>query len=60
MFRYFCADDKIERSIVRVTGGDARHLKTILRAEAGDVISVVTESREYTAEITEINKEDII
>ncbi len=60
MFRYFCADDKIESSIVRVTGGDARHLKTILRAEAGDVISVVTESREYTAEITEINKEDII
>lgn len=60
MFRYFCADDKIENNKIRVTDGDARHLKTILRAETGDIISVVAESKEYNAEITEINKDEII
>lgn len=59
MFRYFCADGNINDNTVKVTGGDARHLKTILRAETGDLISVVTESNEFKAEIVEI-KEDII
>lgn len=59
MFRYFCADDNIRNNTVNVTGGDARHLKTILRAEVGNLISVVTESSEYSAEIIEINKQDI-
>lgn len=60
MFRYFCSEDNINGNTVMVTGGDARHLKTILRAEIGDLISVVTDSSEYNAEIKEINKEDII
>lgn len=60
MFRYFCADENIKNNVVYVTGGDARHLKTILRAEVGDLISVVTDSNEFSAEIMEINKEDII
>ncbi|MGD9567386.1 MAG: 16S rRNA (uracil(1498)-N(3))-methyltransferase [Sedimentibacter sp.] len=60
MFRYFCSDENIDDNIVFVTGGDARHLKTILRAEVGDLISVVTDSNEFSAEIKEINKEDII
>lgn len=59
MFRYFCADDKIINNRVTVEGGDAKHLKTILRAQQGDKISVVTESKEYIAEIEEINKEEI-
>lgn len=60
MFRYFCADDNIKNNTVNVTGGDAKHLKTILRSETGDLISVVTESSEYNAEIVEINKDGII
>ena len=60
MFRYFCADDKINNNKVTIEGGDAKHLKTILRAQAGDKISVVSESKEYIAEIESINKEDII
>ncbi|MGB4438127.1 MAG: RsmE family RNA methyltransferase, partial [Sedimentibacter sp.] len=60
MFRYFCADDNIINNKVNVTGGDARHLKTILRAQTGNLISVVTDSSEYKAQIEEINKEDII
>lgn len=60
MFRYFCADDNIQNNRVVVTGGDARHLKTILRADIGDMLSVVTESNEFNAEIIEINKEDIV
>lgn len=60
MFRYFCSDDCIENNSVSVTGGDARHLKTILRAQEGDIISVVTDSNEYKARIEAINKEDIV
>lgn len=60
MFRYFCADDKIKNNKVIVEGGDAKHLKTILRAQAGDKISVVTESKEYIGEIETINNENII
>ncbi|WMJ76684.1 MULTISPECIES: 16S rRNA (uracil(1498)-N(3))-methyltransferase [unclassified Sedimentibacter] len=60
MFRYFCADDNIKNNTVKVTGGDARHLKTILRAKEGDNISLVTESSEYDAKIIEINQENII
>jgi 16S rRNA (uracil1498-N3)-methyltransferase len=60
MFRYFCSDDDINDNIIKVTGGDARHLKTILRAEIGDMISVVTSTNEFNAEIIEIRKEDII
>ena len=60
MFRYFCADNSIRNDRVTVEGGDARHLKTILRAQPGERISVVTESMEYIAEITEVNKENII
>ena len=59
MFRYFCTDDNIKNNKVTVEGGDAKHLKTILRAQPGDKISVVTESKEYIAEIESINKEDL-
>ena len=60
MFRYFCADENINNNRITVEGGDAKHLKTILRAQLGDKISLVTESKEYIAEIESINKEDII
>ena len=60
MFRFFCADDKIHDNKVVVEGGDARHLRTILRAQPGDKISIVTESKEYIGEIETVNKEDII
>jgi 16S rRNA (uracil1498-N3)-methyltransferase len=60
MFRYFCTDENIKNNLVYVTGGDARHLKTILRAEIGDFISVVTDNNEFSAEIKEINKDDIV
>lgn len=60
MFRYFCADNNIINNTVTVEGGDEKHLKTILRAQPGDKISVVTESKEYIAEIKGVNKEKII
>lgn len=60
MFRYFCADDNIKNNTVKVIGGDAKHLKTILRAEEGQFISVVTESSEFKAEIIEIDKDEIV
>jgi len=55
MFRYFCEDDNINENKVIVTGGDARHLKTILRAQVGDKISVVTTTSEFIAEIVNVD-----
>lgn len=55
MFRYFCEDDNINDNKVMVTGGDARHLKTILRAQSGDKISVVTTTSEFIAEIVHVD-----
>lgn len=60
MFRFFCADENINNNEVTVESGDAKHLRTILRAQPGDKISVVTESKEYIAEIKEVNKENIV
>ncbi|NLJ57438.1 MAG: 16S rRNA (uracil(1498)-N(3))-methyltransferase [Tissierellia bacterium] len=60
MFRYFCASNNIKDNKVMVEGGDARHLKTILRAQVGSIISIVTESKEYKAEIIEIRDEGIV
>ena len=60
MFRYFCSDESIKDNNVYVTGSDARHLKTILRAHVGDVISIVTDSHEYTAEIVQMDNDDIV
>ena len=59
MFRYFCADGNIKNGGVTVEGSDAKHLKTILRAQPGDKISVVTQSKEYIAEIMEVNTGNI-
>jgi len=60
VFRYFCSDESIKDNNVFVTGGDARHLKTILRAHVGDVISILTENHEYTAEIVHMENDDIL
>ncbi|WP_326908261.1 RsmE family RNA methyltransferase [Sedimentibacter sp. MB31-C6] len=60
MFRYFCAESNIEDNKVKVISGDARHLKTILRAQLGDIISVITESHEYRAEIINISNDEVI
>lgn len=60
MFRFFCAHENINNDTVTIEGGDAKHLKTILRAQPGDRISVVTESKEYIAEIKEVKQENII
>lgn len=60
MFRYFCLDENIKNNSVVITGGDARHLRTILRSNIGDVISIVTTSNEYTAEIKQISNDNII
>lgn len=60
MFRFFCAHENINNGTVTIKGGDAKHLKTILRAQPGDRISVVTESKEYIAEIKEVKQENII
>jgi len=60
VFRYFCIEDYIIGDKVIISGGDLKHLKTILRAKIGDEVSIVTESNEFIAEITEIHNDEII
>ena len=59
MFRYFSAEENINKNKINVTGGDARHLKTILRAQMGDKINIVTESSEYVACVKSLEKDTI-
>lgn len=60
MFRYFCDENDIDMNTVNITGGDFKHLKTILRAKIGDEVSIVTTGNEYIANITEIRSDDIV
>lgn len=54
MSRYFVNSSQINEDVVDITGEDYQHLKKVLRAQKGDIISICCEGYDYTAEIIEI------
>lgn len=60
MSRYFIKKTQIEDNKIRITGEDYQHLKKVLRAVKGDIITVCCDSIDYTAVITEISDNCII
>ncbi len=60
MSRYFVNNDQINEDTISITGEDYQHLKKVLRAAKGDVISVCCEGYDYTAEIVEIDSASVI
>ncbi|MDF2986724.1 MAG: methyltransferase, RsmE family [Eubacterium sp.] len=59
MSRYFVNADQIEDKRIRIFGEDYQHLKKVLRAVKGDIITVCCEGCDYTAEIDDIGNDYI-
>lgn len=59
MSRYFVNVNQIEDNRIRIVGEDYQHLKKVLRAVKGDIITVCCEGCDYTAEIDEIGNDCI-
>jgi 16S rRNA (uracil1498-N3)-methyltransferase len=60
MSRYFVNKNQIEDNKIKITGEDYQHLKKVLRAIKGDVITVCCDGIDYNAVIAEISNDCII
>lgn len=54
MSRYFVSETQIEDNRIKITGEDYQHLKKVLRAVKGDVITVCCDGTDYTSVIDDI------
>lgn len=54
MSRYFINSTQINDNQIKISGEDFQHLKKVLRAVKGDIITVCCDGFDYTAEINEI------
>ncbi len=54
MSRYFVSKTQIEGNRIKITGEDYQHLKKVLRAVKGDVITVCCDGTDYTSVIDDI------
>ena len=59
MSRYFVNSTQIIDNTITILGEDYQHLKKVLRAEKGDLITVCCDGFDYTAEITQIDSDFI-
>jgi len=55
MSRYFVNNTQIIENKITIIGEDYQHLKKVLRAVKGDIITVCCDGFDYTAEINEIS-----
>ncbi|WP_313562124.1 RsmE family RNA methyltransferase, partial [Ruminiclostridium cellobioparum] len=60
MSRYFVNKNQIEDNKIKITGEDYQHLKKVLRAIKGNVITVCCDGIDYNAVIAEISNDCII
>lgn len=59
MSRYFVDSTQIIDDTITIIGDDYQHLKKVLRAEKGDLITVCCEGFDYTSQITRISSDFI-
>jgi 16S rRNA (uracil1498-N3)-methyltransferase len=58
--RFFITPDQVRDPYITVTGDDLRHIRTVLRKQPGDLLTLLDgQGREYTVRITAIEKEEI-
>lgn len=58
--RFFITPDQVRDPSITVAGDDVRHIRTVLRKQAGDLLTLLDgQGREYTVRITAIEKEAI-
>lgn len=59
MSRYFVNSTQINENTIKIIGEDYQHLKKVLRAVKGDIITVCCDGFDYTAEINDISNDYI-
>lgn len=58
--RFFITPDQVREPYITVTGDDLRHIRTVLRKQPGDLLTLLDgQGREYTVRITAIEKAEI-
>lgn len=58
--RYFIGPDQVRDPYISVSGEDVRHIRTVLRKEPGDLLTLLDgQGMEYTARITAIERSEI-
>jgi len=58
--RFFISPDQVRDPSITVTGDDLRHIRTVLRKQPGDLLTLLDgQGREYTVRIRTIEKEKI-
>ncbi len=58
--RFFITPEQVREPYITVTGDDLRHIRTVLRKQPGDLLTLLDgQGREYTVKITAIEKTEI-
>ena len=58
---FFITPDQVRDPYITVTGDDLRHIRTVLRKQPGDLLTLLDgQGKEYTARITTIEKEEVV
>lgn len=58
--RFFITPDQVRDPYITVTGDDLRHIRTVLRKQPGDLLTLLDgQGREYTVRITAVEKSEI-
>lgn len=60
MHRFFTENTIDNSGNIRITGGDVKHIKNVLRITSGQMVEIVTENKPYLCTVTEIDKTNII
>jgi 16S rRNA (uracil1498-N3)-methyltransferase len=59
--RFFISPDQVRGSLVTIAGDDLRHIRTVLRKQPGDLLTLLDgQGMQYRARIAEIRKDEIV
>jgi 16S rRNA (uracil1498-N3)-methyltransferase len=59
--RFFISPAQVQGSVIAVTGDDLRHIRTVLRKQPDDLLTLLDgQGMEYTARIAEVRKDEIV
>ena len=56
MHRFFTENTIDNSGNIRITGGDVKHIKNVLRITSGQMVEIVTENKPYLCTVTEIDR----
>lgn len=61
MPRFYVPEPRVEGDLIRVTGNEAKHIRTVLRLKTGDRLSIFDgSSKEYEGTIVKADRSDVL